>query len=437
MSAAGHGGAGARRARRGSAGAPSVERLLTGIAQLVTPAGPGAKRGAQQSELHVLEDAVIAVQDAKISWLGPASAWRGTAIEEVDLGGRAVVPGLVDPHTHLLWAGERYDDLEDRLAGVPYQRILARGGGIRSTMRATAAAGRDELLRASRRRLADLVASGATTVEVKSGYGGSVEAELEALEAIAELGASSPVRIVATLLVHVPDPEERATRLREVRELLIPEAAARGLASRLDVFVEREAFSVAEAEQLLLAGREHGLDLTLHADQFNAIGGVELAVRLRARSVDHLEVSGVEQIDTLAQGDTVATLLPGVSLELGLPPAPGRALIDAGVPVALASDLNPGSSPLYSTALAMALSLRLNRLRPAEALVAGTVNAAAALGLDDVGWLGVDARADLMVLPEADWRALVHGMGGPGPVEVYAGGVRVDRDAGAETPRRS
>jgi imidazolonepropionase len=420
-------------AARGSAAsraAPEVDRLFIGVAQLVTPAGPGAKRGPQQSEVHVLGNAAVGVRGGQVVWLGPADAWRGAAHDEVDLGGRAVVPGLVDPHTHLLWAGDRYDDLDDRLAGVSYQRILRRGGGIRSTVRATASASQAELLRGARARLADLAASGATTVEVKSGYGGSVEAELASLEAIAALRAEAQVRVVPTLLVHVPDTEDRQRHLRAVIERLVPEVATRGLATRIDVFVEHEAFSVAEAERILLAGRAQGLDLTLHADQFRAIGGVDLAVRLGARSVDHLEAAGVEQIDALAQGTSVATLLPGASLELGLAPAPGRALIDAGVAVALATDLNPGSSPIYSSALALALGVRVNRLRPAEALVAATANAAAALGLRDVGWLGVGARADLLVLPEADWRCLAHGLGGPGPLEVWAGGARVERLAG-------
>lgn len=412
-----------------AATAPRADRVFRGISQLVTAPGPGAKRGPRQAELLVLRDALLAVRDGRIVWLGPAAAWDGSADDEVDLGGRAVVPGLVDAHTHALWAGERYRDQEERLAGVPYERILARGGGIRSTVRATAAASREELVTLALARLGDLAASGATTAEVKSGYGGSVEAELASLDAIAELRERAPISVVPTLLVHLPDPDGRAGHLREVVDCLVPEAAARGLARRLDVFVEREAFTPDEAERVLRAGRDAGLDLTLHADQFHAIGGVELAVRLGARSVDHLEASGVEQIATLADGDTVATLLPGVSLELGLRAAPGRALVDAGVPVAVASDLNPGSSPCYSTALALALSLRLNGLRPAEGLVAGTVNAAAALGLDDAGWLGVGSRADLVVCAEHDWRSLLHGLGGPGQVQTWVAGRRVDRGA--------
>ena len=409
---------------------PRVDRVITGICQLVTPAGPGAKRGPRQAELQELRDALLAVRDGRVAWLGPAIAWEGVADEEIDLGGRAVVPGLVDAHTHALWAGDRYQDQEERLAGVPYERILARGGGIHATVRATAAASRESLVALALARLGDLADSGATTVEVKSGYGASVEAELASLEAIAELRERASVSVVPTLLVHLPDPDDRAGHLRAVVERLVPEAAARGLARRVDVFVERAAFTPDEAERVLLAGRAAGLDLTLHADQFHAVGGVELAVRLGARSVDHLEASGVEQIATLAGGDTVATLLPGVSLELGLRHAPGRALVDAGVPVAVASDLNPGSSPLYSTALALALSLRVNGLRPAEALVAGTANAAAALGLEDAGWLGVGSRADLVVCAERDWRSLLHGLGGPGPIQTWVAGRRVDRGAG-------
>ena len=418
--------AGASEARVDSCGL-EADLLFTGIAQLVTPEGPGSHRGAAQGRLRRIDDAALAVACGRVAWLGPADAWAGRAVRSVDVGGRAVVPGLVDPHTHLLWAGDRYDDFEARLAGEGYEAILARGGGIRRTMRATAAADRATLVRLARARLGALVASGATTVEVKSGYGGSAAAEIASLEAIAELAAGVRVRVVPTLLLHVPDAEDREGRLQEAIARLLPEVADRGLARRVDVFVEAEAFTVDEAERLLRAARALGLDVTLHADQFHALGGVELGVRLGARSVDHLEASGPAQIAALAAagGATVATVLPGVSFELGLPHAPGRALVAAGVPVAVGSDLNPGSSPLYATSLALALAVRLNGLRPAEALVAGTANAAAALGLRDAGWLGPGSRADLVVLPDRDARALVAGLAGPGPVETWIGGVRV------------
>ena len=417
----------ARRGGRSGGREFEVDVLLTGIGQLVTPEGPGPHRGPAQGRLRRVDDAALAIVRGDVAWLGRAADWRGRAVRTVDLGGRAVVPGLVDPHTHLVWAGDRYDDLEARLAGESYEAILARGGGIRHTMRATAGADRATLVRLAGARLGALVASGATTVEVKSGYGGGVAAEIASLGAIAELAAGARVRVVPTLLIHVPDPDDRDGHLRDVVERLLPEVAARALAWRVDVFVEASAFTVAEAERVLRAALALGLDVTLHADQFHRVGGVELAARMGARSVDHLEASGPAQIAALAAtgGKTVATLLPGASFELGTPHAPGRALIDAGVPVAVGSDLNPGSSPVYATSLALALALRLNGLRPAEALTAGTANAAAALGLRDAGWLGPGARADLVVVPDRDARALVAGLGGPRPLEVWAAGRRV------------
>lgn len=418
---AGAPGGGTGRGRRAAA-SPAADVLLVGIARLATPDGPGPHRAAAQGRLRTVDAAAVAIACGRVTWVGPAAAWRGDAARTVDLGGRAVVPGLVDPHTHLLWAGDRYDDLEARHAGATYEEILAAGGGIRRTMRATAAADRASLVRSARARLAGLVAGGATTVEVKSGYGGTVAAELASLEAIAELASHARARVVPTLLVHVPDPDDREGGVRAVVDELLPEVARRGLARRADVFVEAGAFTVAEAERVLRAALALGFEVALHADQFRAIGGSELAVRLGARSVDHLEAAGPAQVTALAGGETVATLLPGASLELGGAHAPGRALVDAGVPVAVGSDLNPGSSPVYATALAAALAVRLCGLRPAEALVAATANAAAALGLRDAGWLGPGARGDLLVLPDPDPRAIVAGLGGPGPVEAWIGG---------------
>jgi imidazolonepropionase len=410
--------------------APRADVLLHGIAQLATATGPGPHRGTAQAELRLVEDAAIAIRSGRVAFAGPVAAWRGESARRVDLGGRAVVPGLVDPHTHLVWAGERLGDLEARCRGDDYEAILARGGGIRSTVRATAAADVETLVRLALPRVAALLRSGATTIEVKSGYGIDPEAELRMLEAIHALQARTPARLVATLLVHVPPEQDRDGYLARVVDELLPTVAARRLAQRVDVFVEREAFTVAEAERVLVAARALGLGLTLHADQFHAIGGVELAARLGAASVDHLEATGAAQIDALAASDTVATLLPGVSLELGLQSAPGRRLVDAGAAVAVATDLNPGSSPLHSTALALALSLRLNGLTPAEALVAGTANAAAALSRSDIGWLGEGARADMLVLPGSDWRELVAAMPMPVPPEIWVGGERVPPDGG-------
>ncbi|MBZ9711697.1 imidazolonepropionase [Deinococcus multiflagellatus] len=395
------------------------EVLFTNMAQLVTP-GAGLQRGAAMRELTVIPDAALLVSGGVIRWVGER-AQAPSAAREHDLGGAAVVPGLVDPHTHAVWAGDRLADFEARVQGVPYEDILARGGGIRSSMRATGAVSVEELVRLARPRLQALQASGATTIEVKSGYGLDFAAERRMLEAIRILQAEFP--LVPTLLIHVPPTEGRAEYVQAVCEDLIPEVAQAGLAAAVDVFCEKEAFTVEETRAILQAARAYGLQLKLHADQFHAIGGTELACGLGALSVDHLEASGPAQIAALAGSETVATILPGVTLHLGLPAAPGRALIDAGAAVAVGTDLNPGSSPVFSTGLALALAVRLCRLTPAEALTAATVNAAAALGLPDRGALAVGQRADFLALHSRDWRDLPYTLGTSPVRDVWVGGV--------------
>lgn len=404
-----------------------TELLLTGISELVTAEGAAARRGRRMGELKIVKDAAMAISGGRIDWVGARSEWTGEATATIDLGGVAVLPGLIDPHTHAVWAGDRLRDFEARVAGATYEEILLAGGGIRSTVRATAAASTEELVALARPRVEALLRSGATTIEVKSGYGFSMAAEIAMLEAIAALAAESHARIVATLLIHLP-PVEAAERGRYVESVcaeLIPEVARRGLATAVDVFVEREAWQVAEAEQMFVCAKKHGLAVKLHSDQFHSIGGVELGVRLGALSVDHLEAAGAAQIEAIAESETVATILPGVSLHLGIPAAAGRRLIDAGAAVAVGTDLNPGSSPLFSSAAALGLAVRMNGLTAQEAVVAGTVNAACALGLSDRGRLEAGCAADFVVLEDKDWRALVYVMGANAVREVWVGGKRV------------
>ena len=402
-----------------------ADLLVRGIAQLVTPEGAGPKHGAEMSRLRVIENAAIAIASGAFLWIGPEAAWSGEAVVMVDAGQRAVVPGLVDPHTHAVWAGDRLRDFEARIAGVPYEKILASGGGIWSTIRATAATRRDDLIALARPRIDALVRSGATVIEIKSGYGFTCEAEFAMLEAIGELAASTSARIVPTLLIHVPPPADRAAYIADVCQSWIPEIAARKLAQAVDVFVEKESWSAAEAEPILDAAREHGLGIKLHTEQFHRVGGFELGLRMRAQSVDHLEACSLEQVAAMSGSSTVATILPGVSLHLGLPPAPGRRLIDAGAAVAVGTDLNPGSSPLYSAAAALALAVRLNGLSVQEALVAGTVNAAAALGLSDAGRIEAGLPADFLVLDGSDWRELGYTLGRNPVRETWIRGRRV------------
>jgi imidazolonepropionase len=404
-----------------------AEILITGISQLVTAEGACPKRGRAMCELRSVEQAAIAISAGVIVWIGRESEWKGQTSTAFDAGGRAVVPGLVDPHTHAVWAGDRLADFDARTSGSTYEEILAAGGGIRSTIRATAGASRDDLVGQAKSRIDSLIASGATTVEVKSGYGFTPEAELAMLEAIESLSAISPARIIPTLLIHIPPiiATERSSYISRICKELIPEVARRKLATAVDIFVEKEAWQVAEAEKLFNRAKQFDLAIKLHSDQFHCIGGSELGIRLGALSVDHLEASGPEQIARIAASSTIATVLPGVSLHLGIPAASGRKLIDAGAAVAVGTDLNPGSSPLFSISEALALSVRLNGLTSKEALVAGTLNAACALGIQNAGRLEAGCLADFLVLQSSDWRDLIYTLGTNPVRDVWIGGKRV------------
>lgn len=398
--------------------------LVVDINELATPTGTGASRGHAMDAVDVIEDAVIAIAGDRIVWVGEREDWSGTAEAEIDAGGHAVIPALVDPHTHAVWGGDRLEDFEARSRGASYQEILARGGGIRSTVAATALDEDSWLAELAEERLDLLISSGAATIEIKSGYGFTHQGEIKSLEAIRILGEQSPATIIGTLLIHVPpvDPAERADYIQMVVGELIPETVRRKLASAVDVFIERDAFSVDEARLIFTAARDAGLRVKAHVDQFHVIGGLELALEFNALSVDHLEASGPAQVTALAASDTVGVLLPGVTLHLGIPAAPGRALIDAGAAVAVGTDLNPGSSPLFSTQLAMALAVRINRLSVCEALTAATANAAAALGLHDTGRLRPGQRADFIISDYPDWRDIVYTLGGAPVERIFIGG---------------
>jgi imidazolonepropionase len=403
-----------------------IELLLTGISQLLTAPGPVPRRGAAMGILSNTTNAAVAIDAGRIAWLGPQKEWSGHAKETINLGGCAVLPGLVDPHTHAVWAGDRLADFEARSTGAAYEEILAAGGGIWHTIRQTADKTCEEMAALALPRIEALVRSGATIIEVKSGYGYSPEAELRMLEAIKLLTMRTQARLVPTLLIHIC-PEERSAR-EEYREQicreLIPEAARRELAEAVDIFVEQHAWSAADAATILACARSHGLGIKLHTEQFHRVGGLELGLSLGALSIDHLEACSPEQCRAVAASSTIAVILPGVSLHLGLAAAPGRALIDAGAAVAIGTDLNPGSSPVFSAAVAMALAVRLNGLTPQEALTAATVNAAAALGRPESGRLEVGLPADLLVLESPDWRDLVYSLGKNMVKEVWISGRR-------------
>ncbi len=404
-----------------------VARLVTNVAQLVTPGGAGALHGRQMRALDVITDAAIAINAGRIVWCGPRREWRGSAVEEVDANGCAVVPGLVDPHTHTVWGGDRLADFDARASGVAYEAILAQGGGIRHTVAATRNSSDATLLATAIARVERMTRAGATTIEIKSGYGLTRHDEFRQLDTIRVLTAHVPAQISTTMLFHLPPKQdaERAAFVHESVHEWIPQIAADGAATAIDVFIEREAFTLGEADLLFRAARQAGLACKAHADQFSAIGGTELAIAHGALSVDHLEASGPAQITALARSATVGVVLPGVSLHLGLPAAPGRALIDAGAVVAVGTDCNPGSSPLFSMSLALALAVRLNGLTPAEALTAATANAAAALGNERVGRIAPEMCADFLILRSADWRDLPYTLGDDVISRVFIAGSEI------------
>ena len=405
--------------------APRSALLFTGASQVVTCAGPArARRG------HELRDAgvqppgtAVAVVGSRIAAVGPVDvlATRFPDAQRVDCGGRLLTPGLVDSHTHAIFGRARYEEQEMRAAGLPYQEIAARGGGIHSSVRDLRARDEDALVALALPRLRRIAAHGTTTVEVKSGYGLSVEDELKTLRVIRRLQALLPMRLVPTWLGAHEVPLEyrargaagRAEYLRLLVEEMLPAVAREGLARFADVFCEPGVYTVAESRVLLEAAREAGLGLKLHADELETSGAAELAVALGAASADHLAAVSAAGVRALAGGGTVATLLPGTMLFLGSArQAPARTLVDAGAAVALASDFNPGTSPTVNFPLVLALAVSQLRLSAAEAVVAGTVNGAAALSLaGEVGQLAPGFSADLALFDAEDVRELPYWYG--------------------------
>jgi imidazolonepropionase len=353
-------------------------------------------------------------------------ASRYTAHTHVDVAGKVLCPGFVDCHTHLVFGGERVAEFERKLAGVTYQELLAAGGGILSTMRATRAASHTELVETGRRRLATMLQLGTTTVEIKSGYGLDTATELKLLAAIETLAEHTPLDIVPTFLGAHATPPEFAGQSDAYIDLICTEMlpavrawwegarfATSGVPLFNDVFCEAGVFDRAQTARVLAAGARLGLRPKLHADEFVTLGGVGLAVALHAISADHLDVTPPEDVAALAAADTVAVLLPGVNFHLGSRHfADARALIDAGAAVALATDFNPGSAPILALPLVMALACRYQRLTPAEAINAVTLNAAHAIGLGDrLGSLEAGKQADVLIVNAPDYRHLVYWLG--------------------------
>lgn len=390
----------------------ACDLVLTDIGQLVTMAGPPGPWRGPRTDLPVVEDAAVAIHGGRIVAAGPRQAVLGeyTGTKLRSAGGKVVLPGFVDPHTHLPWVGSREREFEQKLAGVSYAEIARAGGGIRATTRAVRAATVEQLVAAARPRLRRMIAHGTTTAEAKSGYGLDLETERRQLEAVALLAKQQPIDLVSTNLAahEIPDEwrHDRDGWIARLVEEVLP--ALRPQAEFVDVFCEAHVFTVDESRRILTRARDLGYKLKVHADELEATGGAELAAELGAVSADHLACTGDAGVAALAASSTIAVLLPGTSFYLRLPRhAPARRLLEAGVAVALATDCNPGSSLTESMPMIVTLACLNLGMTPAEALVGATINAAHAIARGhDRGSIEPGKRADLVVWDAPSWRYL-------------------------------
>lgn len=406
-----------------------ADLLIHSAAQVVTCASDLPKRGAAMGDVELISDGAVVVNDGRILAIGPTESIRErySAGQTINASGKVVCPGFVDPHTHVVYAGDRIDEFEQRIRGATYMEIMAAGGGIVSTMRATRSASVEELVEATLPRLEQMLRLGTTTAEVKTGYGLDLGSELKMLEAIAALDLAQPIDLVPTFMpAHAVSPEfngRSAAYVDWVVKEMIPAAAEWYKSSHFfddgrplfcDVFCEQNAFDLGQSRRVLEAGLEHGLPAKIHADEFTSLGGVGLAVDLAATSVDHLDVTTAADIALLSDSNVVGIVLPAVNFNLGSHDfADARALIDAGAAVALSTDINPGSAPCPSVPLVLALATRYQRLLPAEALNAATINAAFGVGLaGQIGSLSPGKQADLLLLNCTDYRQVAYQFGG-------------------------
>lgn len=420
-----------------------VDLIVHSAAQLVTCASPGgARRGAAMGQMDIVADGAVAIGGGRILAVGPSDDVLRDfeAAEELDASGCVVCPGFVDPHTHVVHAGDRADEFERRVRGETYEDIARAGGGILATMRATRAATVPTLIEQSGARLREMLELGTTTAEVKTGYGLDTSSELKLLRVIDRLDRHQPIELVPTFMAAHGVPPDFAGRAGAYVDYVIGETlpaavewyrgssfAADGRPMFADVFCERGAFDLAQSRRVLQASKDAGLPLKAHVDEFSELGGLAMALELGATSVDHLDETGRAGFALLARSAAIAVVIPAVNFNLGATRfANARAMVDAGAAVALTTDINPGSAPCPSLPLVMAIACRYQKLSPAEALVAATINAAYAIGMGSrVGSLEPGKQADLLLLDLPDYRHLAYRFGGNPVVQVIKKGAVV------------
>jgi imidazolonepropionase len=408
------------------------ELAVINCSQLVTLKGPSRPRvGQEMRELSIIIDGAMLVRDGRISVTGLRQAIEQSAgpdCQVIDAGGRIVLPGFVDAHTHPVFAGNRADEFEMRASGATYHEIAAAGGGIKSTVKRTRAATEDELFETGLRYTQWFLRTGTTTLEAKSGYGLSLTDELKMLRVIRRLNNETPLNYVPTFLGAHTLPDEYLGRGRNYVDLIVtemlPQIAGERLAEYCDVFCDEGGFNITESRRVLIAAKKLGFGLRVHADQFSASGGAELAAELKAVTADHLEHSGQAQIERLKSAGVQPVLLPASVWMLGAHKYPeARAMIEAGLPVVIATDFNPGTSPVPSMLLVLSLASSQMKMTPAEALTAATINAAYSIGKErEIGSLETGKRADFVIHDCSDYRELAYFTGVEHPIMVYTEG---------------
>lgn len=417
--------------------------IVYNIGQLVTCVSPdGPKRGAEMVDVGIIEDGAIAIKDGKFVGVGSSAEILDefSAADVVDADGRAVCPGFVDPHTHIVYAGDRLNEFELKIKGADYLDILAAGGGIISTVKATRAASEEALIEQALTRLDKMFACGTAACEIKTGYGLDTETEMKMLRVIEELDRRHPIDIVPTFLAaHTIPPEFKGNAGQYVDLIcneMLPMAkawfdgshfSAEGRIFYCDIFTERNSFDLEQMRKLLETAKSLGFGIKAHVDQFTNLGGSRLGIELNAASIDHLDAISDKEIEMLATSDTIGVVIPTENFNAGKTEfAPARKLIDAGCAVALSTDYNPGSAPCPSMPMAMAIACRYQKLLPAEALNAATINAAYAIGLGEThGSIEVGKRADFLIYGIHDYRGISLEFGISLIDQLFISGVRV------------